>query len=237
MKRTLLPLAAFATVMSGAAIAADIPVMVPPAPPVVVTPPPAPTGGPYVSVFGGALFIFQDVLAELPTPFPEVAGFQIDRGYRFGAAIGIRFNEMLGAEVEVARARAQVSAISFDGVNFTDISDEELFGTLWTVMGNVNVGFDVGRLRPYVAVGAGAANLSLMVPTTLYPPGIDDRDWTWAAQALAGVDFAITENISIGARYRFQRVGMTTFEDGNADTVTVLPFNNHGIEAVFTIGF
>lgn len=243
MKRISMSLAAamLITASGGAALAADIPVIVPPAPPPVYVPPPAErAGGPYVSVFGGLIWVppvFVD--AEL-----DGAPFLIssDRGYRFGGALGYKLNDMIGAEAEVSWARVRLAGLtSAEQPDLVALFPPEYnaTATLLTVMGNLVLGRTFGRLTPYVAVGAGAASVTLNVPPDgpFGPDGVFDKDWTWGAQAFAGVNFAITENISIGGRYRFQVIGPTNFIDEGDDPVFIDRFINHGAELVVTLGF
>lgn len=202
----------------------------------------------YFAIFGGLMYI-QDVAGNALIG-PADGDFIIDtqRGYRFGAALGFNFSEMLGAELEVAYGRAAFDAITLldaDGVPLgdpVDLDAEDGHGTLFTVMGNLRAGFGMGAFRPYVAVGAGAAKLGIFAVGEndggFFPnDGADDKDWTWAFQAMAGVDFAVSDNLTIGARYRFQRIGPTEFVDMDGDPITLQPFNTHGVEAVFTIHF
>jgi len=218
-----------------AAFAADIRPAPVPAPPPVVVPPPQPTGGPYVSVFGGLIWIPPVEVSAVFTPSEFLVS--AERGYRFGGALGYNLSDLFGAEIEVTYARSPLGNV----LNIDDPEDVLLeldadnFHSLLTVMGNLTVGFDLGRVRPYVALGAGAARLNLVVPGIGL--GLIDTDWTWGVQALAGVDFELTRNISVGLRYRLQHIGPTNFIDEGDDPVALAPFRNHGVEAVLTVRF
>lgn len=239
MKRLLL--AAFATTMAGgAALAADIAPVVPP-PPVVVVPAPDPTSL-YISAFGGLAIIRNAVWYQ---PDPEMA---LDlRGFRIGGAIGINPGAgLLSFEGEATWARLRPTRICFEFNECRDIPDDELDDTyvqLLTLMANLRVGPNHGTFRPYVAVGGGAARLSVFsAPGELGPDGVgpgddDNTDWTWGVQAMLGVDFAISDNFLIGGRYRFQHIGPTFFLDGAGDPFAVGPLNVHSIEGGITIRF
>lgn len=232
MKR-LLVAAAAATILSGSAYAADI-VVVPPAPPIVVPPAPPATKSLYVSVFGG-LYWQQDAdIVALTNPPEFTVG--TDRGYRLGGAIGMQFTPMLGAEIEGTYATADICCAI---INDTPILvDPGASSNLFSIMGNLTIGHSFGKVRPYVALGAGAINLGVNVPAGMFAVDeVVDRDWTWGLQVLAGVDFALSDTVSIGARYRLQHVGPTLFVDGGGDDVNVSGFHTHSLEAVLTFHF
>ncbi|MGD9737996.1 MAG: outer membrane beta-barrel protein [Bauldia sp.] len=225
--------------MSSTALAADVIVVppAPPAPPVVIVE--EPDHNFYMSIFGGLLYI-QDVGVTAvfdPTTFTVGS----DRGYRFGGALGFSINDTFGAEVEFTTGRVGLDTLNIEGEEPFDLTPADATARLTTIMGNLRVGFGAGALQPYVAVGAGAASVALSVPAgAIGVDGVDDKDWTWGVQAMAGVDFALTDNLTIGARYRFQHIGPTSFLDTNepvGDPVDLDGFNTHGIEAVFTIHF
>lgn len=241
MKRLILSAAALA-LLSGTAFAADV-IVVPPPPapapipvPIVVNDPPSRL---YITAFGGLLWVQDvDVAAGEPETTPDLFAVGTDRGYRVGGALGLQFTPMLGAELEVAFGHVALDTLLIPGDDPVDITGAGANGRLLTVMGNLTIGQQFGALRPYVAVGAGAARVGLSIPDdTIGPDGVDGTDWTWAVQAMAGVDYAITDNISIGARYRFQHVGPTDFLDNGGTPVNLDGFNNHGLEGVLTVRF
>ncbi|MCC6736899.1 MAG: porin family protein [Bauldia sp.] len=238
MKRLLLT--AFAVSMgAGGALAADIAPVIPP-PPVVVVPAPDPTSL-YISAFGGLALIRNAVWYQ---PDPEVA---VDlRGFRIGGAIGVNPGAgLFSFEGEATWARLRPTRICFDFNECRDVEDqlEDTHLDILTLMANLRVGPNHGTLRPYVAVGAGMARVAIFsAPGDFGPDGVgpgddDNTDWTFGFQAMAGVDFAISDNFLVGARYRFQRLGATNFIDGGGDPFTIGPLNVHSLEAGITIRF
>ena len=239
MKRLLLTAFA-ATITAGGALAADVmPIVIPPPPPVVV-PVPTPSNL-YVSVFGGLVIIRDGVWYQ---PDPEA---RIDlRGFRIGGAIGMNIGGgPLAVEGEVTYARLYATSIcegpEEDETCF-DPEEVEAYAnaTLLTLMGNLRFGPTDGFFRPYAAVGGGLARLALdsnLGADGVGPGGGDNTDWTWGFQAMVGIDLAITDNLLVGARYRFQRIGPTNFIDLGDDPFSVGPLNVHSIEAGITIRF
>ncbi|MCW5715787.1 MAG: porin family protein [Bauldia sp.] len=237
MKRLLLTAFA-ATVTASGALAADVmPIVVPPPPPIVV-PVPEPSNL-YVSAFGGIVLVRNAVWYQ---PDPE-ATLHL-RGFRLGGAIGMNIGGgPLAVEADVTWARASLTAVCApppDGDQCREPDDEEAVATLLTVMGNLRFGPTDGFFRPYAAVGGGMARLSLvsdMGADGVGPGGGDNTDWTWGFQAIVGVDLAITDNLLVGARYRYQRIGPTSFIDLGDDPFDVGPLNVHSIEGGITIRF
>ena len=69
------------------------------------------------------------------------------------------------------------------------------------------------------------------------PDGLDDSDWAAAGQVFTGIDYNFTEQLSLGARYRFQYIGSTDYDDGIGDPVEVGSLQSHNIEAVLKMRF
>lgn len=231
MHKLLLPLATGFVALSTAAFAADLGYEPPtPAP---EAPAPIAWNGLYFAVHGGAYWV-----PPVGTWFndgSDTGETSTDTGYRFGGSIGYDFNPMFGVEAEVSYGHASLSSFEFDGGGGGDVEGD---ASNLTVAGNVIVGQQWGSFRPYLGVGAGAARVALSVPAGSFgPDGVDDSDWTWMAQAFAGVDFMITNNLSLGARYRFQYTGKTSFADDGGTPLGLDAFGAHSVEAVLKIRF
>ena len=246
MKRLVLTALAATLAATGANAADILPVVVAPAPaPVMIPPPAAPTM--YMSVFGGAV-LSRNVVWEQPDPEASINSF----GWRIGGAIGKYFSPNSAGELEVTFARAQaflVCDLENQPILCTDPANIPGAGngapgfatsSLLTIMANLRVGPSTGQFRPYFAIGAGAARLSLVSnlgADGVGPGGGDNVDWTWGAQAMVGLDFAMSDTVLFGVRYRFQRIGRTNFVDLGTDPFTIAPFNVHSIEGGITLLF
>lgn len=86
--------------------------------------------------------------------------------------------------------------------------------------------FRMSRLHPYIGFGLGAAILSIngadSLQTNAPEPGVnhfnsneDSSDWTFAAQAKAGLRYAFSEHWQLFAEYRFLYLGNTEFTFGS----------------------
>jgi opacity protein-like surface antigen len=86
---------------------------------------------------------------------------------------------------------------------------------------NVIAGTNLGSVRPYIGGGAGFAHFTahnINSPPPPVPPEdrtiLNGSDIGLAAQAMAGIDFAINESMTIGGRYRFPYVTDLSLMDG-----------------------
>lgn len=196
-------------------------------------PVPLPPAGFYASLHAGYAMP-GDVDGEIvPGPASDIE-VDVEDGYRFGGALGYDFNAMIGIEAEASFTQMDVDSITAPAIPVTLQTSGE--AQLITVMGNVIVGNQYDRWRPYIGIGAGAAHLDLDVVVTGLD-NIDDSDWAFAGQAFAGVDFSLTDTVSLGARYRYLHVGSTDYSDTAGDAVSVDSFGTHSIEAALKVKF
>lgn len=187
------------------------------------------TGGFYASLHGGVLaptdpsVMFQGNVLLSGT-------VDVDTGYRFGGSIGYDFNDNVAAEFETSYIRNGTNWISTSAVSGSAPGE----GTGISLMGNVILGNHYGAWRPYVGGGIGGTRVSLDVD---FMSGVDDSDWAFSAQAFAGVDYQVSDRVSIGGRYRYQHIGATDFADGNGFPVDLDPVNAHSVEFVVKYRF
>ncbi|MEH6726959.1 MAG: outer membrane beta-barrel protein [Hyphomicrobiales bacterium] len=196
-------------------------------------PAPLPPAGFYASLHAGYAMP-GDVEGEI-VPGPAV-DIDVDGqdGYRFGGALGYDFNSMIGIEAEASFSEMDVDSITAPSVATTFQTSGG--AKVITLMGNVIVGNQYDRWRPYVGIGAGAAHLDLDVVVTGLD-NIDDSDWAFAGQAFAGLDFSLTDTVSLGARYRYLHIGSTDYTDTGDDPVSIDSFGTHSIEAALKVKF
>lgn len=94
--------------------------------------------------------------------------------------------------------------------------------------------FRMNMLHPYIGIGLGAAILSITDADSLQtrPPepnvnhfnsNEDSSDWAFAAQAKAGLRFALSEHWQLFAEYRFLYLGNTEFTFGSTAYPTHVP--------------
>ncbi len=73
-------------------------------------------------------------------------------------------------------------------------------------------------VRPYIAVGAGAAHLHLTyteyTPVPVWEnPLVDDSTWSFAYQAIAGLSVPLSRRFDLGVEYRYWRAPDVDFKD------------------------
>ncbi len=194
----------------------------------------------YVSLHGGILMdpsIDAEIADGVGDPADVPVEFGFDSGMRWGGALGYNMNSNTAMELEYSNA-------SFDADDASVAILESTFdaggdGSAQTIMVNFVVGTDYGSIRPYVGLGLGAARVGADIAADI--PGSDDElhdsDWAFAGQAFAGVNLAVTEAVTIGARYRYQMIGATDMTDDLGDPVAIDSFDLQSVELVMTIGF
>jgi opacity protein-like surface antigen len=169
----------------------------------------------YVSGHGGFLFLPKLEGTTGNTLFVNDFTTKIDSGYVFGGTLGYRFSWGGRIEGEVSYGRNGISdfrLLPSEVPPLTSTIDGHF--TALTIMGNALYQFELfPRFRPYLGAGAGAAQTRMLVNLSL-PPNlaaiagvstlryVDDRQWVFAWQGIAGAEYSITERLALGLRYR-----------------------------------
>ncbi|WP_343562030.1 outer membrane protein [Kiloniella sp. b19] len=171
----------------------------------------------YLSVFGGASFA-QDLDYDGQVGGnPQTVDTDLDNDFVFGGAIGYDFNSV---QYGVFSPRLELE-LSYrehdtDGINFSGNGagpDNDLGGDigLTTLLTNAYLditAFEEHSITPFVGVGLGVAFIDQNVvyaPNAATTPVIDlgDSDEVFAAQFIAGVDYAFTDHISLYSDVRY----------------------------------
>lgn len=208
---------AFACV-SSASLAADIPtdVAVPVAPPIGERF--------YVSFHGGYTFSNRshDVAYDTDPNFPlPCCGFgptivsdsESKNGWRVGGAIGKHLGDYFGIEAEVGYASASAGSVVITLPIQAGPIPLTGSGSLLTGMINAFLGANMGAIRPYIGGGAGVGYFTAHNITGAGAV-LNGSTTGLAAQAMAGIDFAVTDSMTIGGRYRYLYVTDLSLMDG-----------------------
>jgi opacity protein-like surface antigen len=162
---------------------------------------------------------------------------EADDGWRVGAAIGYSFSSILSIEGELSYLNQDFDHADCDGCIFDDY-DLDGDVSIWTGMVNLIAGFPLGTFfRPYVGGGLGFAHVSLNDLDDIDSFDLDDSDTAFAAQAFAGIDFMLTDNMALGGRYRVLHINDLDFSDDFDFDHEINPDLIQSIEAVLTVGF
>lgn len=177
---------------------------------------PAAAEGPYAAALGGYAFKADDEWAL--KSFAESGEIETDSGTVFGGAFGYAFDR---APIGRFRIEAEVSyaASDIESVHSTAIPGFPASGDTRSIAGMANLRVDIGDItagkaefRPYVGAGAGVASVKIdyavdgafisIVPA-VFPLEIDDSDIGFAWQAMAGVDAAVSDSVSVFVEGRY----------------------------------
>ena len=182
--------------------------------------------GLYGSFYGGWSMPKDPTASFTVNPNTVQGNVNVSQGYRFGGSIGYDFSSNVAVEAELAYMHSNVSTIDVGApVNLTLPAPGT--GSALLLMGNVVVGEHFGSWRPYIGGGIGAARVSLDVD---FMSGIHDSDWAFAGQVFTGIDYALSDKVTVGARYRYQHIGSTNYTDGNSLPVGLSEIGAHSIE-------
>ncbi len=167
--------------------------------------------------------------------------FETDNGWRVGAAIGYSFSSILAIEGEISYLNQDFDHAELDCIGALPCgADFDLDGdaAIWTGMVNLIAGFPVGNFfRPYIGGGIGFAHVSLNDLDDIGPFDLDDSDTSFAAQAFAGIDLMLTDNMALGGRYRVLHIGDIDLSDDDDFDHEIDPDLIQSVEAVLTFGF
>jgi outer membrane protein OmpA-like peptidoglycan-associated protein len=89
---------------------------------------------------------------------------------------------------------------------FDSVASLPAHGDARLMSGMVNAVFAFptpGPVAPYFGVGLGAGHLKLESVRPLGPTSIDDSNTGFAAQAIAGVEYAVTDRLGLNVSYRY----------------------------------
>ena len=190
----------------------------------------------YVSIHGGWKFgeDWEDDIDDIHIDL------EADNGWRVGAAIGYSFSSIFSIEGEISYLNQDFDHADLDcPLLVCNDGEFDLDGdaSIWTGMVNLIAGFPLGNFfRPYIGGGIGFAHVSLNDLDDITGFDLDDSDTTFAAQAFAGIDFMLTDNMALGGRYRVLHIGDIDLVDDSFDH-ELDPDLMQSIEAVLTVGF
>ena len=177
---------------------------------------PAQASGPfYVSVLGGANFLQDDSFHAItgPTVSADTMIFNpnSETGFLVGAAVGMHVDQIIpGLRVEAEvdyRSNHSKGTWQTNVGNPANVSSGALDfdHTTWSVLANAWYDFSLGSsLKPYIGGGVGWGETKLdgnFVTGDTQHFSFTNDGFAW--QVGAGVNFAVSSNVSIGVGYRY----------------------------------
>ena len=161
--------------------------------------------------------------------------FDFELGYVGSAAIGYNWffpESFADVRVEVEGAYRYNDIDEYDGVSAdgqTEAFSAMLNGYLdfrTTLPFVPYVGFGIGATRvKHEDDGAGGT-----------VPVIDDHDTVFAYQVMGGINFDLSDNLAVGAEYRFHETEKFQFVYNTGGTFT-RDYNHHSVLVTLTVGF
>lgn len=188
----------------------------PPPAPVVSQPPPPPPPAPspwYALLSAGAAFPSDTSISALGVN----GSINYDTGFHVFGGLGYRFTPWIAAELELGYMHLPVDSISLPGATVS--VDGTVRGL--ALFGNLVLTYPEWHwVKPYLGGGPGFVHrfntdfTATAGGTTV--TGDIGSSTDFAAQAKAGIDFRLTENMSIAPEYRFHWIN--TSGDGVGNT-------------------
>jgi len=204
-------------------------------------------GSPYVGVEGGLLVVTDTNFGYSDDDITVKDAYRVGHklGLDVGGIAGYDFG-MFRVEGEVAYKRATVNEVFVDdlidgdgGVKPGDF-DGSGRSTVLSVMGNALLDVEIGdRFAGYVGGGLGAARVNQRVVVESIDRTFNGRDSGMAYQAIAGLRYALTPNLDLGAKYRFFTVPKLRYDvDGPTPfRIDANQFRSHSILASLIYNF
>ncbi len=183
----------------------------------------------YLGAQAGANWLREQDLDRAGTSFspdfsvaPAVSGHA---GYNFGqfGPVGLR------AEGEATWRRNNLESLNgvYAGGRVNSLG----------LFGNLLVDIPTGTaLTPFIGAGIGGVRVD---GSDIVTPGfgrVDDADWKLGYQGIAGLSYAVAENVALRGDYRYMQTNDATFTADNGDRVNV-PNANHTVMIGVTYSF
>lgn len=122
---------------------------------------------------------------------------QFDLGWGALGTVGYGFGNGFRSELELGYRANGIDDISLSAPTGGDTD-------LYTVMANVLYDFNhTGPLKPYIGVGAGWAWANMDSVYTVNGSTLDDSDNAFAAQGIAGLSYAVSEQLDVYTQYQY----------------------------------
>lgn len=219
------------TIMSSAALAADLPFLPPPPMPVVED-----FGGWYlrgdIGMSNQRVKNLDNVLYHDPGVSVQGVGIGFGAGMTYGLGVGYQFNNWLRADI-TGEYRGGTEFHGLDIVNFNGVTigtDEyRAIKSEWLFLANAYA--DLGTwwcITPFVGAGIGMSRTTISSFLDVNTPndGVafadDASKWSFAWAVYAGLGYQVTKNITVELAYRY-------LDLGDARSGDIRPFDGPGV--------
>ena len=209
----------------------------------------AQAGGAYVSL--GGLHVRPNTQAVEINALDHTISTRLRMAHGFGAAaaVGYEIDGGWRGEVEIGYRSARLKDMRGFDIRGPLVTGSAAFKArfdsrirLWTIMANGLYAADLGRIRPYVGFGIGAAfstvergyvgrGVQIGDRSTNYKPQKDETDTPIAWQAMAGVGYPLSGSVEVRLGYRYFAIGQGKYNKMK------FAFTSHDIELGIRVGF
>ena len=224
-----------ASLISTAAIAADMPSIMPP-PPLYSPPPIEDFGGWYlrgdIGMSNQKVKSLSNVLNTTPGTSVNAIHYDFDAGMTFGGGVGYQFNNWFRADLTGEyRGKANFHGLEVISNAGVIVGTDEYYGSKseWLVLANAYA--DLGTwwcVTPFVGVGIGTSRntisnfMDVNTPNAGVAYGATASKWNFAYAAYAGLAYKVNNNFTVELAYRYLNMG-----DGiTGDLTTYTGINN-----------
>lgn len=188
---------------------------------------PAFADGWYADLGGSYQFLQEQSLtgATVPSGRGELAAHD---GFGVTTALGFAYENGLRTEAELGYRRNDLDKISGGGFGTRFTGD--LNGHVSALSGMLNLLYDYkteNKLTPYIGGGIGAADVTVASDRL----AVNNDDLNFAYQFMGGMRYALTDNLSLRAGYRFFATATPEIQGTQGE------YFAHNVELGLTIGF
>jgi opacity protein-like surface antigen len=223
-----------ASLLSTAALAADMPQIMPPPPPQMYAPPPVDDfGGWYlrgdIGMTTTSTKLHNDLYDTLPANATlQHLGHGFDGGMSYGLGVGYQVNNWFRADI-TGEYRSKVSFHGNDYLTFTPggFLGDTYQGGYKSWVGLVNVYADLGTwwcITPFIGAGVGGASIHTTGFTdngvangsygSYFAEGATTTNFAWAAHA--GLAYKVNNNFTVELAYRYLDMGSAVHGRGRS---------------------
>jgi len=185
-------------------------------------------GQPYVSIGGGVSLINDVDIKGIDFGFDDVdAKIEMNPGVRVDVAVGYMIARDWAIEVQSGLTWNEVDKITAEymGDEMSENVDADLFQI--PIMANLIYRMPLDSpFKPWIGAGAGG------IFSMINGDDVDENDFTFAFQGMAGLDYELNESTSIGLGYKFMVNLDPEFDDVEMDDIYT-----HAIMAFFRFQF
>lgn len=196
-------------------------------------------GRAYVGASAGFV-VPSDLHASFGGGFAGSGDFSFNTGAAGTGFVGYHFNDMLAGEAELSVASA--GADKFSGTINGDSIVAPIDGSLTTVLLLANAIYKPlgsrAAFSPYVGGGIGFASIDDSINTIgAVNVASTGSETDFAANFLIGMDFALVDRWSVGARYRFVWINTASTATAGGINTSIGNLTEHLITATATFHF